>query len=86
MNHGHSGPIHIGYVTKWEKDLIPLLDICEQVGFPLNKDHNSGNAIRMSVIINSAHGALQSTAANTLVSPPDNLTILTKGCGAVISP
>jgi choline dehydrogenase-like flavoprotein len=76
-NHGHSGPIHVGYAREWEHDLAPMLEICEQAGFPLNKDHNSGNPIGMSVMINSAHDGIRSTATDTLVSPPDNLTIRT---------
>jgi choline dehydrogenase-like flavoprotein len=76
-DHGHSGPIHVGYSREWERDLTPLLDVIEQAGFPLNKDHNSGNPIGMSVMINSAHGGVRSTAADALVSYPDNLTVLT---------
>jgi choline dehydrogenase-like flavoprotein len=75
--HGHDGPIYVGYTHEWEKDLTLLLDITEQAGFPINKDHNSGNPIRMSVSINSARGGLRSTAVDTLISPPDNLTIRT---------
>jgi choline dehydrogenase-like flavoprotein len=57
--------------------LTLLLDITEQAGFPINKDYNSGNPIGMSVSINSARGGLRSTAVDTLISPPDNLTIRT---------
>ncbi|EGC41149.1 glucose-methanol-choline oxidoreductase [Histoplasma capsulatum var. duboisii H88] len=56
-DHGTTGPLHVGYAAGWEKDLVPTLDIFEQAGFPLNPDHNSGNPIGMSVLINSAHKA-----------------------------
>lgn len=74
-DHGHSGPVHVGYSRTWEKDVIPMLKICEQAGFPLNKDHNSGNPIGMSVMVSSAHDGLRSTAADALESAPDNLTV-----------
>ncbi|KFY02882.1 hypothetical protein O988_01833 [Pseudogymnoascus sp. VKM F-3808] len=75
-NHGNSGPIHVGYAQEWEKDIMPLLDLFSEIGFPLNTDHNSGNPIGMSVMINSAYGGMRSTAADMLLSSPDNLTIL----------
>jgi choline dehydrogenase-like flavoprotein len=74
-DHGHSGPIHVGYSREWEKDLIPLLGIFEQAEFPLNKDHNSGNPIGMSVMVNSAHRGIRTTAADALILHADNLTI-----------
>lgn len=76
-DHGTNGPIHVGFAREWERDLMPLLDIFEQAGFPLNPDHNSGNPIGMSVLINSAHNGRRTTAADILVDAPDNLTILT---------
>jgi choline dehydrogenase-like flavoprotein len=76
-DHGHAGPIHVGYAQEWERDLTPLLDVFEQAGFPSNMDHNSGNPIGMSVVIASAHGGMRSTAADVLITPPINLTIYT---------
>ncbi|KAF4980332.1 hypothetical protein FZEAL_3649 [Fusarium zealandicum] len=76
-DHGTSGSLHVGYASEWEKDLPPVLDLFEEAGFPLNSDHNSGNPIGMSVMINSSNKGLRSTA-NDLLSPlPENLTILT---------
>jgi choline dehydrogenase-like flavoprotein len=75
--HGHDGPIYVGYAHEWEKDLTLLLDITEQAGFPINQDQNLGNLIRTSASIDSARGGLRSTAVDTLISPPDNLTIRT---------
>jgi choline dehydrogenase-like flavoprotein len=76
-NHGIDGPIHTGFAAEWEKDVLPLLDTCEKAGFQLNKDHNSGNPIGMSVITNSSYRGRRSTAADALMSAPENLTILT---------
>lgn len=76
-DHGTSGPLHVGYAAEWERDLPPLLDVFEQAGFPLNPDHNSGNPIGMSVLINSSHKGLRSTAGDLLAPRPENLTIIT---------
>lgn len=76
-DHGSSGGLHVGFASEWERDLPPLLDVIESAGFPLNPDHNSGNPIGMSVLINSSHKGLRSTAGDLLASPPDNLTIVT---------
>ncbi|KAG5287767.1 glucose-methanol-choline oxidoreductase [Histoplasma capsulatum G186AR] len=75
-DHGTTGPLHVGYAAEWEKDLVPTLDIFEQAGFPLNPDHNSGNPIGMSVLINSAHKGLRSTAKDLLKRQAQNLTII----------
>ncbi|KAJ5995365.1 hypothetical protein N7481_002342 [Penicillium waksmanii] len=44
---------------------------------PLNPDHNSGNPIGMSVLINSAHQGLRSTAEDLVAGDKNNLTIAT---------
>jgi choline dehydrogenase-like flavoprotein len=76
-DHGSKGPLHVGFAREWEKDLTELLDVFEQAGFPLNPDHNSGNPIGMSVLINSAHKGLRSTAGDLVKEKIDNLTIIT---------
>ncbi|KAK3346844.1 hypothetical protein B0T25DRAFT_592871 [Lasiosphaeria hispida] len=76
-DHGTSGPLHVGYSGKWEKDILPTLDIFEDAGYPLNPDHNSGNPIGMSVLISSAHKGLRSTAKDLLVGLPENVTLIT---------
>ncbi|PGH10324.1 hypothetical protein GX51_00081 [Blastomyces parvus] len=76
-DHGTSGPLHVGFAAEWERDIVPTLDIFEQAGFPLNPDHNSGNPIGMSVLINSAHKGLRSTAKDLLQGHlAQNLTII----------
>jgi choline dehydrogenase-like flavoprotein len=77
-DHGSKGPLHVGFAREWERDLPELLDVFEQAGFPLNPDHNSGNPIGMSVLINSAHQGLRSTAQDLVVGgEKNNLTIAT---------
>lgn len=76
-DHGDSGRLHVGYAPEWERDLPALLDVFEQAGLPLNPDHNSGNPIGMSVLINSSQGGLRSTARDLITPQPRNLTVLT---------
>lgn len=76
-DHGYEGKLHVGYAAEWEKDFAPMLDLCEEAGFPLNPDHNSGNPIGMSVLINSSHKGHRSTARDLVTPPPENLTIVT---------
>jgi len=76
-DHGRSGALHVGYASEWEKDLPPVLDLFDKAGFPLNPDHNSGNPIGMSVLINSSSKGLRSTANDLLTPKPDNLTVVT---------
>ncbi|KAH6656595.1 hypothetical protein BKA67DRAFT_654922 [Truncatella angustata] len=76
-DHGSLGPLHVGYAAEWEDDLPPLLDAFEKAGFELNPDHNSGNPIGMSVLINSASNGLRSTSKDLLTPYPNNLTVIT---------
>lgn len=76
-DHGTSGPLNVGYAAEWERDLPAMLDLFEEAGFPLNPDHNSGNPIGMSVLINSSHKGLRSTAKDLLTPTPENLTVVT---------
>ncbi|KAI1503591.1 hypothetical protein F5X99DRAFT_374886 [Biscogniauxia marginata] len=76
-DHGSSGPLHIGFAAEWESDLPPLLDIFEKSGFPINPDHNSGDPIGISVLINSAVKGLRSTAKDLITPKPENLTVVT---------
>ncbi|KAK9421138.1 hypothetical protein SUNI508_05986 [Seiridium unicorne] len=63
-DHGFSGPLKTGYAAEWEHDLPPLLDTFESAGFAINPDHNSGNPLGMSVLINTA---LKGTPVHRLV-------------------
>ncbi|OTA91120.1 putative GMC oxidoreductase [Hypoxylon sp. CO27-5] len=75
-DHGTSGPLKLGYAAEWEEDIPEILDNFEEAGFPLNPDHNSGNPIGMSVLINSCYKGLRSTAADLITPPPSNLTVI----------
>lgn len=76
-DHGSQGKLHVGYAAEWETDLPPVLDLFEDAGFPLNPDHNSGNPLGMSVLINSSYKGRRSTANDLLEPKPENLTVLT---------
>lgn len=76
-DHGTQGPLHVGYVSEWEKDFAPSLDTFEETGCPRNFDLNSGNPLGMGVAMNSAYQGRMSTAADLLANHPENLTILT---------
>lgn len=76
-DHGFEGKLNVGYAGEWERDFPPLLDVFEEAGFPLNPDHNSGNPIGMSVLINSSHKGQRSTAKDLVTPVPENLTIVT---------
>ncbi|KAJ5715578.1 uncharacterized protein N7483_012759 [Penicillium malachiteum] len=62
-DHGHDGPLKIGYAKEWEKDLPLILDSLEESGLQRNLDHNSGNPLGMALMINSASGGRRTTAS-----------------------
>ena len=76
-DHGTSGPLKVGYAYLCEDDVPTLLDIFEDLGYPLNPDHNSGDPIGMSLMINSAHAGLRTTAKELITPKPNNLIVLT---------
>ncbi|KAI5924819.1 hypothetical protein F4810DRAFT_663491 [Camillea tinctor] len=76
-DHGSSGPLHVGFAAEFETDLPPLLDILDKTGFPLNPDHNSGNPLGTSLLINSAYNGVRSTAKDLITPQPENLTVVT---------
>jgi choline dehydrogenase-like flavoprotein len=77
LSHGDAGTLKVGYAPEWERDLEPMLDIIKEAGLPTNPDHNSGNPIGMSVLINSAQSGLRSTAKDLITPYPRNLTVRT---------
>ena len=76
-DHGHTGPIKVGFPRVWEKSLNYLVDSMLEAGAPANLDHNSGNPIGLSISVHSAHKGLRSTAADALIDAPNNLKVLT---------
>ena len=76
-DHGTSGPLKTGYAGLCEDDVPTLLDIFEDTGYNINLDHNSGDPLGMSLMINSAHAGLRTTAKELITPKPDNLFIMT---------
>jgi choline dehydrogenase-like flavoprotein len=76
-DHGHTGPIKVGFPAVWEKSLHTEFDAFVKVGVPVNLDHNSGDPIGLSVCASTAHRGLRSTAADALSDAPENLQIFT---------
>ena len=76
-DHGHGGLVKVGYPRIWEKSLKEMMDIWYNSGCPPNPDLGNGNPIGLSVIPNSAHHGVRSTAADQLRKAPQNLEILT---------
>ncbi|KAI8813457.1 glucose-methanol-choline oxidoreductase [Cladochytrium replicatum] len=75
--HGQSGKLGVSYAPEWERDLYQGMDAMEKAGYPINVDHNSGNPIGMSVLINSSKDGVRSTAKDLITPKPNNLTIIT---------
>lgn len=75
-NHGHDGPIHVGFPRVWEPSGKEVMDVWYANGAELNPDHNSGNPIGLAACISTAYKGRRSTAADALVDAPSNLHIL----------
>ncbi|KAI1761308.1 GMC oxidoreductase [Hypoxylon sp. FL1150] len=76
-DHGDAGPLRTEFPDEVEADTLPMLELFEEVGFPPNPDHNSGDPIGVALGINSSSKGLRSTAADLLTPVPENLTIVT---------
>lgn len=76
-HHGTSGALKVGFAAEWEDDVVPMLEVFEKGGFPINPDHNSGDPIGMSALISSARNGKRSTAQDLYADRPENLTIVT---------
>ncbi|KAF9884222.1 hypothetical protein FE257_001954 [Aspergillus nanangensis] len=77
-DHGLQGGLRVGYAAEWEEDLPLMMDVFEQAGLAHNGDHNSGDPLGMSLVINSSHQGQRVTATDLLLDAPDNLTIITE--------
>lgn len=75
-NHGHNGPIKVGFPSVGEIQGRELMDIWYAHGAKLNLDHNSGDPIGLALSIASAYKGVRSTAADALTDAPSNLHIL----------
>lgn len=76
-NHGHSGPLGIGFAKNWEPVVKRMMDTCHDAGFPMNLDMNSGDPIGIGVSASTAAHGVRSTAADFVKDPPSNLRIRT---------
>ena len=76
-DHGHDGPIKVGFPKKWEETLKYQFDIWTDNGIAPNLDHNNGDPIGLAVCASSAHSGVRSTAADALVGATSNLHIMT---------
>lgn len=76
-DHGHGGPVKVGFPKVWERGLKELMDAWLESGCPPNPDHCSGNPIGLSVSPSTAFRGVRSTAADQLKAAPENLHILT---------
>ena len=79
-DHGSSGPLHVGFAREWEKDIYQMYAVFEDHGFPNNPDHNSGNPVGFSPVVNTVHNGQRTIAADLLTPKTDNLTIILDAC------
>lgn len=77
QDHGHDGPIKVGFPAVWEPSLKEEMDIWIDNGVAPNLDHNSGDPIGLAVVASSAYKGVRSTAADALIGAPSNLHIVT---------
>lgn len=77
QNHGTKGGLRIGYAKEWDADIPLVLDQLEAAGMPRNLDHNSGNPLGLSLMINSSSNGRRCTAADLLIGASDNLVVIT---------
>ncbi|KAF2002291.1 GMC oxidoreductase [Amniculicola lignicola CBS 123094] len=76
-DHGHKGPIKVGFPRVWERSMIDNLNIWLGEGSELNPDVNSGKPLGLGIMANSAHNGVRSSAQDALSDPPANLSIHT---------
>ena len=77
-HHGDKGGLRVGYASQWEQDLPLMMDVFQQAGLARNPDHNSGDPLGMSLVINSSHQGERVAATDLLKGAPDNLTVVTE--------
>ncbi|QRD92993.1 glucose dehydrogenase [Aspergillus flavus] len=77
-DHGQHGPLKVGYAKLWERDIVPMLDIFRDAGFPITRDLNSGNPLGIGPVINSCYQGRRTTATTLLQNSSNNLTTITE--------
>ena len=76
QNHGHDGPINVGFPKIWEPQGRELMDIWLANGAKHNLDQNSGDPLGLALSISSAYKGVRSTSADALTGSPDNLHVM----------
>ncbi|KAF2666024.1 alcohol oxidase [Microthyrium microscopicum] len=75
--HGKGGPLKVGFAKIWEKSMVDVIKVFEKNGYPVNKDHGTGDHMGIWIAPNTMFKGIRSTAADLLEDLPENLTILT---------
>lgn len=78
QDHGHDGPIKVGFARAGEQSGKDLMDIFLANGAKLNLDSNLGDPIGLSLIWSSAQQGRRSTSADALAGAGTNLHVLTE--------
>jgi len=76
-DHGKSGPINVGFSTKWEPTTTQMLDVWAQSGYKFRADLSDGQGLGLTIAPSSSFNGVRSTAADMLVNGPSNLHIKT---------
>ncbi|KAJ6195491.1 hypothetical protein J3E72DRAFT_440718 [Bipolaris maydis] len=74
-NHGSSSPLHVGFVSEWERDLPSMMEAFVQAGYDINPDHNSGHPLGISISIKTVRKGVVSSAEDLILNAPENLTV-----------
>ncbi|KAF7553469.1 hypothetical protein G7Z17_g3597 [Cylindrodendrum hubeiense] len=75
--HGHQGPLHIGFQSKWDNYTTSTMDAWEANGYAINQDMGSGEFLGISVVPHTMTRGTRTTSADLLAYAPANLHIMT---------
>jgi len=75
-DHGHDGPVKVGFPNVWEQSAKTMMDIWIANGTKFIPDHNGGDPVGLAVSFSTAVGGVRSTSADALADAPSNLHIL----------
>jgi choline dehydrogenase-like flavoprotein len=76
-DHGHHGPLKIGFPRIWEPTMLREMDLFVEAGVPPNPDHNNGDPIGLAICANTAYRGERITALDIVRNAPKNLRIVT---------
>jgi choline dehydrogenase-like flavoprotein len=75
-DHGHQGPLKIGFPTVWEPSLTKEMDHFFDAGVAPNPDTNSGNPLGLAICPNTAYKGERTNSSDFLTGAPKNLHIV----------